>query len=87
MADRSASPSVLPRRPFSVQSSSVLLSEVGLFCAICEEAVLLSLNGLCAQENSSYLTKDEVPLHFMRFKVISCFCCRFFMNSWNQVGV
>ena len=72
---------------YRAQSSSVALSDVGLFCALCQGAVLQSFNVLCAQKNSSYFMKDKCSLHFMRFEGISCFYCLYFMNSRNQVGV
>jgi len=69
------------------RSRSVSLIEVGLHCALCQGAVIQSFNVLCAHNNSSCFMKCEISWHFMRFEGISCFYCRYFMNSWNQVGV
>jgi len=69
------------------QSSTISLSEVGLFCALCQSAVLQSFNVLCAQKNSSCFMKYKSCLHLMRFEGVSCFYCCCFMNSSNQVGV
>jgi hypothetical protein len=37
---------------YYAQSNSVSFSEVGLFCALCQGAVLQSFTVLCAQKNS-----------------------------------
>jgi hypothetical protein len=75
MAGGSAFPSSATTQTILSSVSSVSLGEVGLFCALCQEALLQSFNALCAQGSGSYFVKDKDPSVLCVLRVFLFFYC------------